>query len=219
MGEGGYKTRQTRGADPRHPRPIFPPQCHRVDMGALVPPPSGHPAYAEASLCAEVTSPSLPPHPSLGSSVAGWVTEALRIPPDGRRAAGCRQGSHGAGGAGTPVIAHTPHPGLWPGLRAPGAVSGCWATWEPPTPRLPFPACGWRSLLPSSTVALGCLAHPSPTPSMMPPTPNPSLQFCSVVNAASCPGDRRTMLVKSRRCPSDPWEFVAAETLVAHEPW
>ncbi|CAK7311725.1 hypothetical protein VULLAG_LOCUS16267 [Vulpes lagopus] len=39
---------------------------------------------------------------------AGWATEALMIPPDQRRAAGCRQGFYGAdgaGGAGTPVIA------------------------------------------------------------------------------------------------------------------
>lgn len=42
--------------------------------------------------------------------------------------------------------------------------SGWWAAWQPPIPRLPFPACGWRFLLPSSTVALSSLAHPPPHP-------------------------------------------------------
>ena len=145
---------------------------------------------------------------------AGWATEALMIPPDQRRAAGCRQGFHGAGGAGTPVMAGTPHLWLRPGLRAPGAVGGG-QPGSPLIPRLPFPACGWRSLLPRSTVAPGgSLAH-VPSPSMI-PSPNPILQFCSVVNAASCPGDGKTMLVKSHWCQSDPR---APGSLWGRKPW
>lgn len=92
--------------------------------------------------------------------------------------------------AGTPP----PRPGLAPGGSRSSGVVGRLATLVPVPP--PFlPISGGRPALPSSTVAVGSRV-PGPCPSTrMIPGSEPHSPVCSVVNAAPCPGDRRTMLV------------------------